>query len=324
VNCPKLSELPAPPEDRTGWPWTEESARFLDETAAADSVPVVSVITPSYNQGNFLEETIRSVLLQGYPKLEYIIMDGGSKDQSVEIIKKYSPWLNYWVSEPDAGQSDAINRGVMRATGRFATWINSDDMLYKNALVGQAVQFGFDENTVYLGNCVYIDQFGKKLSEHCGRVQSLEDLVQIDRVWRADGQIVQPEVLFPRALAVSAGGLNPKNHYTMDYELWGKLLLAGAKFQYTHIPFGMFREHSAQKTHDPLRNTESLLKTAAELVRSANCFSEETKRESLDRLEAYKVAYDEAFWRGTGRLARIGLPRSIVSQLRSFKSICKD
>ena len=323
MNCPSLNELPAPPSGRTGWPWTEESACLPDETGVGDSLPVISVITPSYNQGNFLEETIRSVLLQGYPKLEYIILDGGSQDQSVEIIKKYSPWSSYWVSEPDGGQSDAINRGLMRATGRFATWINSDDLLCKNALVEQAVQFGFDENTVYLGNCVYIDQFGKKLSEHCGRVQSLEDLVQIDCVWRADGQIVQPEVLFPRELTLSAGGLNPENHYTMDYELWGKLLLAGAKFQYTHIPFGMFREHPAQKTHDPLRITESLLITAAELVKSANCFSEETKRERLDRLEAYKVAYDEAFWRGTGRLARIGLPRGVVSQLRSFKSICK-
>jgi hypothetical protein len=324
MQSPEITELPVPPADRTGWPWTEESARLPDETAAGDSLPVVSVITPSYNQGNFLEETIRSVLLQGYPKLEYIVLDGGSQDQSVEIIKKYSPWLSYWVSKPDAGQSDAINKGLKKATGRFATWINSDDLLCKNALVEHANRFGFSDNTVYLGVCVYIDQFGKKLSEHCGRVQSLEDLVQLERIWRAGGQIVQPEVLFPRELALSAGGVNCDNHYTMDYEFWGKLLLAGASFRYTHIPFGMFREHPAQKTHDPLHTTDSLLKTAAKLINSAESFSEENKRERLADLDAYRVAYQKDFWRGTGRLARIGLPRAIVSHLRSFKSVCKN
>jgi glycosyltransferase involved in cell wall biosynthesis len=282
---------------------------------------VISVITPSYNQGSFVEETIRSVLLQGYPKLEYIIIDGGSKDESVEIIKKYSPWLSCWVSEPDEGQSDAINKGLRRASGRFATWINSDDMLCKNALVEQAARFGFCENIVYLGLCVCIDQAGNILSEHCGRVQSLEDLLQINRVWRAGGHIVQPEVIFPRELALSVGGLNRENHYTMDYEFWGKLLLAGAKFQYTHIPFGTFREHPAQKTHDPLSTTTSLLKTATQLIELATCFSEENKKHHLAELDEYKAAYDESSWKATGRLARSGLPRGIVTYLRSFRSI---
>ena len=87
MNCPSLNELPAPPAGRFGWPWTEESARLPKEAAAAGSLPVISVITPSYNQGSYLEETIRSVLLQGYPKLEYIVMDGGSKDESLAIFK---------------------------------------------------------------------------------------------------------------------------------------------------------------------------------------------------------------------------------------------
>ena len=86
-----------------------------------------------YNQGRFLEGTIRSVLLQGYPDLEYFIFDGGSTDNSVEIIEKYSRWLTYWTSEPDAGQSAAINRGLNLSSGLYATWINSDDLLHKNA-----------------------------------------------------------------------------------------------------------------------------------------------------------------------------------------------
>ena len=149
------------------------------------SWPRISVVTPSFNQGQFIEETIRSILLQGYPNLEYFIMDGGSTDGSVEIIKKYSPWLSYWVSEPDSGQSDAINRGLKRASGEFATWINSDDLLSKNALVEHASRIGFAPDTVYVGDCIYIDQTGKVLSLHRGRVQSLEDLVRIKTVWHS-------------------------------------------------------------------------------------------------------------------------------------------
>lgn len=318
VNCPDLSELPAPPAGRTGWPWTEQSAALPKSSAHSSSLPVISVITPSYNQASFLEETIRSVLLQGYPKLEYIILDGGSKDESVEILKKYSQWLSYWISEPDAGQSDAINKGLKTATGRFATWINSDDMLCKNALLEQAMGFGFEENTVYVGVCRCIDKLGNVLSNHCGRVQSLEDLLQIDRVWRGGGHIVQPEVIFPRNLALAVGGLNRRNHYTMDYEFWGKLLLRGAKFRYTQIPFGMFREHPAQKTNDPLSTTASLCKAATELIELASCFSEEDKKVRLAELKRYKAAYHESYWKGTGRLARSGLPRGIVTYLRSF------
>ena len=133
LQCPQLSELPRAPSGKTGWPWTEESRRLPVSRYEGHPWPRISVITPSFNQGEFIEETIRSVLLQGYPDLEYLILDGGSTDNSIEIIKKYSTWLTYWVSEPDSGQSDAINRGLKRASGDFSTWINSDDMLCKNA-----------------------------------------------------------------------------------------------------------------------------------------------------------------------------------------------
>jgi glycosyltransferase involved in cell wall biosynthesis len=287
---------------------------------------VISVITPSYNQGNYLEETIRSVLLQGYPKFEYIIMDGGSSDESIEIIKKYSPWLSHWVSEPDAGQSDAINRGLHKATGEFATWINSDDLLCKNALSNHATQVGFDCNTVYVGYCVYIDHQSEPLSLHRGRVKSLEDLVRIEKVWRSEdnhGHIDQPAVLFPCNLALAVGGLNHENHFTMDYELWGKLLCAGATFSYTDVQFGMFREHSEQKTHDVLQVTESLLSTAAKLAITADCFSEDTKKEIIAEINSYSAAYKNDYWRGSGRLARIGLPRAIVAPIRTLRTRIK-
>src|SRR5438105_607276 len=115
MHCPKLSDLPAPSKGKTGWPWTEESSQCDTSAIKGREWPRISVVTPSFNQGQFIEATLRSVLLQGYPNLEYLVVDGGSRDNSVEIIKKYSRWLTYWVSEPDSGQSDAINRGLNRA-----------------------------------------------------------------------------------------------------------------------------------------------------------------------------------------------------------------
>jgi glycosyltransferase involved in cell wall biosynthesis len=321
MNCPTLADLPLAPPGKTGWPWTEESDRPLSAGSEAQSWPRISVITPSFNQGKFLEETIRSILLQGYPDLEYLVFDGGSTDDSVEIIKKYSPWISYWVREPDHGQSDAINRGLKQATGKFATWINSDDLLCKNALVNHVTRYGCAEKTVYVGTCVYMDATSKALSLHESRVHSLEDLVSVKKVWRSGGQIVQPEVLFPRDMAVSVGGVNPDNHLTMDYELWGKLLLSGATLKYTGIRFGAFREHSEQKTRDPLLNTASLVNTAAKLITLASSFTEEKKTELIAQLDAYNAEYQKLYWKGTGRLARFGLPRRLVGSLRGLKAV---
>ena len=105
----------------------EGSPRLPDSLPDRRPWPRVSIVTPSYNQSEFIEETIRSVLLQGYPNLEYIILDGASTDGSVDIIRKYAPWLAYWVSEPDRGQTHAINQGWRYATGNIVTYINSDD-----------------------------------------------------------------------------------------------------------------------------------------------------------------------------------------------------
>ena len=138
------------------------------------------------------------------------------------------------------------------------------------------------------------------------------------------GHIVQPEVLFPRELALSVGGLNPDNHFTMDYELWGKLFLAGSRFQYTDIPFGIFRKHGNQKTHDMLRQTRSLIETAAKLVQQAEAFSEETTKEILEDLRVYLKDYETDYWKGSGRLAKLGLPRSVVSPLRRLRALVQS
>ena len=127
MTSPSIGELPLSPPGRKGWPWTEPSAPLPATLPDGRPWPKISIVTPSFKQGRFIEETIRSVLLQGYPNLEYIIIDGGSKDEPVEIIRKYERWLTYWVSEPDRGQSEAINKGMARATGEILAYINSDD-----------------------------------------------------------------------------------------------------------------------------------------------------------------------------------------------------
>ena len=319
MSCPHIIDLPPPPNGKRGWPWTEASTALPPRMPDGKSWPRITIVTPSFNQARFIEETLRSVLLQGYPNLEYLVLDGGSTDGSVEVIKRYSQWIDYWTSEPDGGQSAAINRGLKMGGGEFATWINSDDLLFKNALVEHATRIGFESGMVYVGICAYTDENGKILSMHRGRIHSLEDLLRIPEIWRKGGNIVQPEVLFSRQLALEVGGLNPDNHYSMDYELWGKFLLAQAKFHYTDLPFGMLRRRAEQKSSDGLRTTESLIPTALRLVELAESLSEETKDSLRKSLRAYLAGYPEKHWRATGRLARMGLPRSLVKRIRSSR-----
>ena len=118
MRSPELGQLPTPPAGKTGWPWTVETPPLPPERPDGSPWPQISIVTPSYNQGQFIEETIRSILLQGYPDLEYIIIDGGSTDESIEMIKKYGPWLTQWISEKDRGQAHAINKGLARSHWR--------------------------------------------------------------------------------------------------------------------------------------------------------------------------------------------------------------
>src|SRR3989449_5524515 len=126
-----VEQFPKSAVEKRGWPWME---RQTETSAPEKNWPRISIVTPSYNQVAFLEETIRSVLLQGYPNLEYIVMDGGSSDGSLEIIKKYEKHLAYWTSQKDAGPSDAIRKGFERATGSLLAYLNSDDLYVPGAI----------------------------------------------------------------------------------------------------------------------------------------------------------------------------------------------
>jgi len=224
---PTLKDLPPPSEGKTGWPWTEESAKVPDKMPDGRLWPRISIVTPSYNQGRFIEEAIRSVLLQGYPNLEYIIIDGGSTDDTVEIIKKYEPWLAYWESEPDRGQSHAINKGLEKSTGNFFNWHNSDDVLMPNSLATTAKAMVKYPQAGYVhGWRIFIDDTGNVRG---GSKDNYDNTVDISPELAASVSALktgcQPTCLMDRDLVIQAGKVDENLHYIMDIDLLLRIAL---------------------------------------------------------------------------------------------------
>ena len=217
--CLAVADLPEPPPGKTGWPWTEAGRPPAGDWASETDLPVVAVVTPSFQQAEFLEETIRSVLLQGYPKLRYAIMDGGSTDGSVDIIRKYEPWLDYWVTGPDGGQAKAIDEGLGRIDGEILAWLNSDDVFAPGAVWKAAREFGRNPAaTLVYGNADEIARDGTPLGP-AGYVRQADRpyLVQVANA------IAQPSAYFRRAAYEAAGRLDHGLFWTMDYDLWIRL-----------------------------------------------------------------------------------------------------
>lgn len=268
-----LNQLPAPPSGKTGWPWTEESEYANLHVNEGKALPRISIITPSFNQGEFIEETIRSIILQNYSNLEYIIIDGCSTDNSVEIIRRYEPWLSFWTSEPDNGQSHAINKGFERCTGDLVNWICSDDLLCKNALNKFASEFYSGNNYCYIGKCLLVDKSGKNLGSTISSISDIDELTDIPSYWRKKDSIAQQSALYPLNVVNKIGGLKEKNHYTMDYELWGELLLNNISIRNIPLEIGIYRWYEGQKTSYTLKVTRSLVATAISLINKNQGYS---------------------------------------------------
>lgn len=222
MRCPTLDKLGPSPPGKSGWPWTEESPQLPNTMPDGSPWPKISIVTPSYNQGQFIEETIRSVLLQGYPNLEYIIIDGGSNDNSVEIIQSYEKHLAYWVSKSDRGQSHAINKGISMCRGDIVAWLNSDDVYHKSAFEKVAKfmwQNGRIMKDIIYGNCDIIDKHGRFKERWYAKPVVRENLI---RFWTQNFLIPQPTV-FMKASIFRNNLLNELLHYAMDWELYLRL-----------------------------------------------------------------------------------------------------
>lgn len=175
---------------------------------------LVSIVTPSFNQARYLEQTLRSVLEQEYPRIEYLVIDGASTDGSVEIIEKYRDRLAFWVSEKDAGQAEAINKGLARATGGIVAWLNSDDFYFPGAIASAVKAFESNpEAGLIYGDTVAVDEMGEAIHYPKYAQWNLEDLLMFNIIG-------QPAVFMRRDVLLKAGFLDPSFHFLLDHHLW--------------------------------------------------------------------------------------------------------
>jgi glycosyltransferase involved in cell wall biosynthesis len=237
MRCPILADLPPSPPGRSGWPWTVETPQLPPARPDGSPWPRISIVTPSFSQGQFIEETIRSILLQGYPDVEYIIIDGGSTDQSVEIIKKYEVWLSYWVSEKDRGQAHAINKGLAKASGEIFQFINSDDVLLKEAFLQVA--------SAFTGNAVATAVLaGWSLADS---IKIQNESLTVSDLLNGKQAFAQPGLWFPRNKLVLMG-FDQRLHYAFDWDLTIRYLDKFPQVDYIRNSIAFFRHHADSKT----------------------------------------------------------------------------
>jgi len=211
--------------------------------------PRISIITPSLNQAAFLELTVSSVLRQRYPNIEYIVIDGGSTDGSVDIIRKYQHEIAYWVSEQDQGQAHAINKGLQRATGDIIGYLNSDDYYLDGALARVAECFNCEPDVaLWHGRCRIVDQYGVKIDERVGSITRYPEILDLWDVWWKKRNFVQPEVFWTKRIGGKVGSFREDLFWVMDYEYWVRILAAGGRVGFVDAELAAFRLQPRQKS----------------------------------------------------------------------------
>lgn len=238
-----LADLPPPPPGRTGWPWTVGSRPLPARMRDGRPWPRISIVTPSFNQGAFIEETIRSVLLQGYPDLDYQVLDGGSRDGTIEILRRYAPWLSRWRSAPDGGQAAAIGEGLTAASGAIFQFINSDDFFCPDSFAavaeafvgadvvgGGVIQFSSREETLYRN---------RRLS--CGHLLRHHGLTALS-------DYHQPGVFLDTAKLRSVGGFEPGYRYVFDFVTMVRYLDRFPRVRTLGQALAHFRLHETTKS----------------------------------------------------------------------------
>lgn len=251
--------MPEPAPGLDGWPWTQESAPLPATMPDGRPWPLISVVTPSLNQREFLERTIRSVLLQGYPRLEYIIIDGGSKDGSAEVIEEYAPHLAYHASEPDRGYVHAINKGFRRATGEIMCWLSSDDFYLPGTLraVAECLAAGTGKVAV-AGHVLKVYTDGRPPQKIAGRYASLRRLLKF---WLGY-QMHQPSIFWRRGVFDAVGYLDEARDLIADFDYWVRI---ARRFPFENIDrvLSCATHHARAKTADDCRRYHEELRRQA-------------------------------------------------------------
>lgn len=243
MRCPTLAELPKPPVNKTGWPWTEESEHLPDAMPDGKPWPKISIVTPLLNHKPFIEETIRSVLLQGYSDIEHIIIDGGSTDGSLAVVERYSSWVRC-IAHKGEGQSAALNRGLKQATGELIGWQNSDDLYGPNNF-RQAAQAAarYPDCDIYCG-CVRGFQ-----GDNNGPPWLFENCKEFSRESFLEEMCVMNQSMFFRHEIVERGHFLKENlHYAMDQEYFWRLSLEGFRFHLVPSMISYYRQHENAKS----------------------------------------------------------------------------
>lgn len=205
----------------------------------SEKYPRISIVTVSFNQGAFIEDCICSIIQQGYPNLEYIIMDGGSNDNTIEIIKKYEPHVSYWISQKDAGLYDALKTGFEKTTGEIMGWLNSDDLLMRNSLFTLADIFSNNPEIEWIqGHPCVVDGSGRIVNQ---RPQRFSKYLFYLKLYRQDGMFIQQESTYwRRSLWEKSGGISDKYKFAGDFELWMRFYKYAIQYT-TNALIGAFR-----------------------------------------------------------------------------------
>ncbi|MBI9044557.1 MAG: glycosyltransferase [Anaerolineaceae bacterium] len=243
---------------------TQEILKWLSQDLPNNShkgnsdLPKISIITPSYNSQDYIEQTIKSVVLQNYQNLEYIIIDGGSTDNTIEIIKKHEERIDYWISEKDSGQSEAINKGIRIATGDWIAWINADDIYCPGALDHVSAIIKDNEEVEWIvGTTKFIDNKFNDLGDFFPQLYTGKKHIQkykkrgwLDFVCTAWSGIAlpQPSSFWKREAVINAGWIDESLHFAMDHEMYGRLARNGLHPTLTQTPITLFRRHDSQKS----------------------------------------------------------------------------
>lgn len=280
--------------------------------------PRISIVTPSYNQGQFIEETIRSILLQGYPDLEYIIIDGGSNDNSIEVIRKYERWLKYWISEPDKGQAAAINKGFGFATGRINAYLNSDD-LYENGIMREVATRALTKSqSDHYWIVTQVVNFG-------GHKESLvlpPENISLYYWVTNQANIHQPGTFWSYTLYNRVGGFDERYDFTFDRKFFMELISRGIVPELLSVVGARFRVHENSKTTLAFNESKDGTAFVDEFIQLSREYRNLlTPREQLEEVRFYR---QKAMSHARGRvnsMARLpAITNFVFESIRSYPS----